>query len=235
MSGPPFGRRWIYLILALLAFNVLFAQLFTPRTTRVDVPYTFFLDQVDAGNVLKVDGRGEQIKGEFKKAVSPSKDEKADKDFETVRPAFASDDDLFAQLQVQRRDSRRREPGRGPGTLATLFIYFGPTLLLVGFFIWIARRAATAGGAGGLSGLGRSRAKRYEPTSQRVSFDDVEGIDEAEEELVEIVDFLKNPDRYQHARRGDPQGRAALRVRPAPARRCWRARSPARPRCRSSR
>ena len=80
MSGPPFGRRWIYLILALLAFNVLFAQLFTPRTERVSVPYTFFLDQVDAGNVAKVDGRGEQIKGEFKKAASPSKDVKADKD-----------------------------------------------------------------------------------------------------------------------------------------------------------
>jgi cell division protease FtsH len=206
MTGPPFGRRWIYLILALLAFNILFAQLFTPRTTRVDVPYTFFLDQVDAGNVLKVDGRGEQIKGQFKKAVSPSKDEKADKDFETVRPTFASDDDLFAQLQAKDVTVDAENPDAGPGTLATLFIYFGPTLLLVGFFIWIARRAATAGGAGGLSGLGRSRAKRYEPTAQRVSFDDVEGIDEAEEELVEIVDFLKNPDRYRVLGAAIPKG-----------------------------
>src|SRR5687767_11621379 len=69
--GMPFGRRWIYLILALLAFNVLFAQLFTPRTERVDIPYTFFVDQVDAGNVESVNARGETIKGEFKKAASP--------------------------------------------------------------------------------------------------------------------------------------------------------------------
>ncbi len=206
MSGPPFGRRWIYLILALLAFNVLFAQLFTPRTDRVSVPYTFFLDQVDAGNVAKVDGRGEEIKGEFKKAASPSKDVKADKDFETVRPTFASDDDLFAQLQANDVTVDAENPDEGPGLLATILLYFGPTLLLVGIFIWIARRAAAGAGAGGLSGLGRSRAKRYEPTSQRVSFADVQGIDEAEEELVEIVDFLKNPDRYRRLGAAIPKG-----------------------------
>jgi cell division protease FtsH len=206
MSGPPFGRRWLYLILALLAFNVIFAQIFTPRTDRVEVPYTFFLDQVDAGNVTEVNSRGETIKGEFKKAMSPKKDVQAEKAFQTVRPAFAQDDDLFAQLKANDVTVDAESPDEGPGTLATLFIYFGPTLLLVAFFIWIARRAAAGGGAGGLTGLGRSRAKRYEPTSQRVTFADVEGIDEAEDELVEIVDFLKNPDRYRRLGAAIPKG-----------------------------
>ena len=73
------------------------------------------------------------------------------------------------------------------------------------------RRAAGAGGAGGLGGFGRSTARRVEPRrANRVTFDDVAGIDEAEDELIEIVDFLKNPS--VHApRRADPARRAALR------------------------
>jgi cell division protease FtsH len=206
MSGPPFGRRWVYLILALLAFNILFAQLFTPRTSRIEVPYTFFLQQLDDNNVQRVSGRGENIQGEFRKAVSPRKGVDADRDFETVRPAFADEDGVFAQLQANRVTVDAENPDDGPGALASFLLYFGPTLLLVGFFVWIARRAAAGAGAGGLSGLGRSRAKRYEPTAQRVSFDDVEGIDEAEDELVEIVDFLKEPDRYRRLGAAIPKG-----------------------------
>jgi cell division protease FtsH len=207
MSGPPFGRRWIYIILALLAFNVLFAQLFTPRTDRVEIPYTFFVDQVDADNVSSVNARGETIKGEFRKAASPEKDVDAKKNFETVRPAFAEQEDgLFDKLEANDVTISAENPDEGPGTLATILLYFGPTLLLVGIFIWIARRAAAGGGAGGLTGLGRSRAKRYEPTEQRVTFEDVEGIDEAEEELVEIVDFLKQPDRYRKLGAAIPKG-----------------------------
>jgi cell division protease FtsH len=87
----------------------------------------------------------------------------------------------------------------------TLIFGFGPTLLLVGIFVWLARRAA-GGGAGGIGGLGRSRAKRYEASEQRTTFEDVAGIDEAEEELVEIVDFLRNPDRYRRLGGAIPKG-----------------------------
>ncbi|MEA2178617.1 MAG: cell division protease FtsH, partial [Solirubrobacteraceae bacterium] len=201
MSRP----RWMYLILALLAYLVI-VQLFMPRTERVDVPYTTFLEQVDAGNVAKVNARGETITGDFKKAVSPEKGVDARKEFHTVRPAFASEDDVFDQLQAKNVTVDAESADEGPGMLATILIYFGPTLLLVAFFVWIARRAAGGGGAGGLTGLGRSRAKRYEPTSQRVTFEDVEGIDEAEEELVEIVDFLKNPERYRRLGAAIPKG-----------------------------
>ncbi|MBA3862064.1 MAG: AAA family ATPase, partial [Solirubrobacterales bacterium] len=59
---------------------------------------------------------------------------------------------------------------------------------------------------GGMTGMGRSKAKRYDATEQRVKFSDVAGIDEAEEELVEIVDFLKNPDRYRKLGAAIPKG-----------------------------
>ena len=77
--------------------------------------------------------------------------------------------------------------------------------------------------------FGRSRARRVEAAEQPVTFDDVAGIDEAKEELTEIVDFLKNPGQVPAARRPDPARRAAQRRARAPARRCWPARWPARP------
>ena len=80
-----------------------------------------------------------------------------------------------------------------------------PALVLVGFFVWLSRRQA--GGGGVLGGFGRSTARRLERGGQqRVTFDDVAGIDEAEQELVEIVDFLKNPERYSRLGARIPRG-----------------------------
>ena len=72
-----------------------------------------------------------------------------------------------------------------------LLVSFGPTLLLIAAFVWISGRAAARAG-GGLFSLGRSRAKRYSELQPTVTFDDVAGIDDAENELIKIVDFLKN-------------------------------------------
>ncbi|MFL5884094.1 MAG: ATP-dependent zinc metalloprotease FtsH, partial [Thermoleophilaceae bacterium] len=91
--------------------------------------------------------------------------------------------------------------------LTTILIGFGPTILLVALFIWFARRAARQAGSGGLlGGFGRSGARRFEGTEQRVTFDDVAGIDDAKEELTEIVDFLKNPDKYRRLGGRIPRG-----------------------------
>ncbi len=93
-----------------------------------------------------------------------------------------------------------------------LVLGFGPTILIVGIVVFIARRVQRMGAGGGLGSFGRSRAQRYEPdaTAKRVSFDDVAGIDEAEEELVEVVDFLRNPRPLHAPRRNCAEGRAAL-------------------------
>ena len=87
---------------------------------------------------------------------------------------------------------------------------FGPALLLIGLFVWLSRRAAARGGGGlgdALSGLGRSRARRYDQNAEgRVTFEDVAGIDEAENELVEIVDFLRQPEKYTRLGGTAPKG-----------------------------
>jgi cell division protease FtsH len=81
-----------------------------------------------------------------------------------------------------------------------------PALVLVGFFVWLSRRQTGRGGV--LGGFGRSTARRHERGGgqQRLTFDDVAGIDEAEQELVEIVDFLKNPERYSRLGARIPRG-----------------------------
>src|SRR5262249_58184174 len=97
--------------------------------------------------------------------------------------------------------------GVGPGTAwwENLLFGFGPTLVFLALLVWLMRRAG--GGAGGvLGGFGRSRARRYEPTGERVTFEDVAGIDEAKAELTEIVDFLKNPGKYARLGGRIPRG-----------------------------
>src|SRR5207244_6768952 len=87
-----------------------------------------------------------------------------------------------------------------------LLCAFGPSLRFLLLRFWLFRRAAAGGGAGGLMSFGRWRARGYEPSAAHVTFEDVAGIEEAEAELEEIVDFLKNPDRYRKLGGRIPRG-----------------------------
>src|SRR5215467_12895692 len=96
----------------------------------------------------------------------------------------------------------------GGNPILNLLFGFGPALLFIGFYIWMFRRAAQQGGGiGGLMGIGKSRARRYDQEKDtKVTFDDVAGIDEAENELVEVVDFLKDPSKYTRLGGAVPKG-----------------------------
>ena len=118
-----------------------------------------------------------------------------------------------------------------PSLLGVLVSWF-PMLLLIGVWIFFMRQMQSGGGKA--MGFGKSRARLLTEKHGRVTFEDVAGIDEAKEELQEIVEFLQEPAEVPAGRRPDPQGRACWSARPAPARRCSPARSPARPTCRSS-
>ncbi len=205
-------RFWLVL-LALLAINWVVAPLLFPEPhDRVTVPYTFFKQQVTAGNVAKITSRADDIQGEFKQAVADPNPPAGNQPpqtytkFGTVKPAF--DDTALLPLLEQKGVVITAEPlesARSP--LVTLLLSFGPTLLLLFGFLWLTSRAASAAG-GGAFGLGKSRARRYDAAEeqQRVTFEDVAGIDEVENELVEIVDFLKNPDKYQRLGGRIPKG-----------------------------
>ena len=126
--------------------------------------------------------------------------------FSTQVPSFADNSQLSQLLQQHGVTINAHPANAGPSFMAELLFGFGPTLLLVVLFVVLMRRAAGAGGAGGLMSFGRSRARRVEAEEQTVTFADVAGIDEAKEELTEIVDFLKNPDKYARLGGKIPRG-----------------------------
>ena len=207
---PPGGQRFWWIFVALLALNFyLSSALVQPPPTKVS--YTFFREQAEAGNVAEVTSQADQIQGTFRRPVRypPGPAPKGQPPrreftrFETVQPAFAQDDELLRILLARGAEVNAR-PLDQRSLWEALVFGFGPTLLLVGLFVFLMRRAA--GGLGGLGGLGRSKAKRYEASSQRTTFEDVAGIEEAEAELVEIVDFLRNPDRYRRLGGAIPKG-----------------------------
>ena len=204
------GRRWVVIVLVLFALNFWISSLFPSEKERIRVPYTpTFLAQVRAGNVDEISSRGATIQGSFKQDVKyppAEKDAKSSKNFDTEIPTFANTDELSRLLQDNDVTINAKPPEEGRSLIANLLLGFGPTLLLIAIFVWFFRRAAQAGGGGMLGSFGRSRAKRIEPSQQMVTFDDVAGIDEAKAELTEIVDFLKNPDKYSRLGGRIPRG-----------------------------
>ena len=205
---------WISFILILL-INYFLVQVFLPERPqqRIDVPYTFFKQQVSAGNVTEVTSRGDVIQGTFKTPQAyPPDQANATKStqFQTVMPQFA-DPGLETLLESQGITINAHSLDEPRSWWQTLLLSFGPTLLLIGLFFWISNRAASqlGGGAGGPFGLGRSRAKRYDQAAEglaRITFSDVAGIDEAKQELEEIVDFLKDPSKYTRLGGAVPKG-----------------------------
>jgi cell division protease FtsH len=200
-------RTWltllVLLVLNIIVVNVLFAP---AQPKQVTLSYNEFTAQVAADNVVSVTSVGNAITGVTRKDV-PDVNDSSQKatHFTTQRPAFATDD-LVGLLQ-QHHVTITAKPDTGSTPFwQTILLSFGPTLLLIVGFIWLTRRAAAAGGAGGVFGLGQSRARLYDPERPKTTFADVAGIDDAKEELQEVVDFLRQPQRYQRLGGTVPKG-----------------------------
>jgi cell division protease FtsH len=200
---PPHRLRgfWIF-VAVLLLINVL--SVVVTRSSgepRVKVPFSpYFLKQVEAGKVESISSKSDTIQGTFtEKLRFPADSKKATPTtlFSTEVPTFWDNASLTKLLQAKGVQVNAQNPNPGTSLLAEILLGFGPTLLLVGLFYFFLVRARSAGGGlGGLGNFGRSQARRVDPTTIQVTFDDVAGIDEAKAELAEIVDFLKTPDRY---------------------------------------
>jgi cell division protease FtsH len=199
-KGPSFRTprmRILLVVGALLAANYIFVALFAPgKVEPVRVPYNpTFLDQVRNGNVERISSTGTTVDGRFRKDVKYGKAEPT-KAFETEIPSFANGDQLSALLEQKKVVIDAEPVNQSRGFIASLILGFGPVLLLIGLFVYFARRSG-GGAMGAIGAFGRSKARRVEGGEQRINFTDVAGIDEAKAELSEIVDFLKTPERYQ--------------------------------------
>jgi cell division protease FtsH len=202
---PWSPRRFITILVGLFVLNWLIVAVFAPPQNKIKVPYNpTFLTEVRSGNVKEISASGNTIKGDFRKKVTYKGDSATR--FQTEVPIFANRQQLSSLLETQNVTINAEPPGER-SLLQTLLFSFGPTILLVLLFVWFARRAAGAAGGGGVLGqFGRSRARRVEPATQDVTFNDVAGIEEAEQELAEVVDFLKMPDKYRRLGARIPRG-----------------------------
>ena len=200
-NRPP-NRRILLIALVLFAVNWYLTSLVF-QETRIDLTYTQFLNAVETEQVETVFSRGDTIQGRFKEAQPDPEDEEVTSElFVTQRPTWA-DDNLVDMLRENGVEISAVDPQQTPFWQQLLF-GFGPTLLLLWIFLTMWRRAGSA--LGGIGGLGRSKAKLFEATDQRTTFEDVAGIEDAKAELAEIVDFLKNPSKYTRLGGAIPKG-----------------------------
>ncbi|HEY5333946.1 MAG TPA: cell division protein FtsH, partial [Solirubrobacterales bacterium] len=199
----PRNRTFIWVLVGLLAVNVLLAILTSGPSSRPQVPYQpFFVEQVTANNVREISSTADSIDGTLKKEATYTPPDGGDpvkvgSDFKTEVPTFIDNRATTELLTQHHVVINASAPDSGRSVLGTILLSFLPTLLIIGFFLWLIRKQTGGKGGGILGGFGRSTARRVgEDAQNRVTFKDVAGIDEAEEELEEIVDFLKNPQRY---------------------------------------
>jgi cell division protease FtsH len=201
-TRAPLRSRWfIWFAAVLLAFNLASVFLFSHGgQQRVKVPFSpYFLSQVQSGRVASIASKGDTIQGTFKSAERyPASDTKATPTtlFATQVPSFWNNDQLSALLRSEGVQVNAQSTTQTTPLIESLLLGFGPTLLIVGLFVVFFRRAAKGGGMGALGNFGRSKARRIDPATIRITFADVAGIDDAKSELTEIVDFLRNPERF---------------------------------------
>ena len=197
-------------MLVLFAVNYWVASRAVQPPPRAHVPYSpFFLQQVRSGNVRTITSTGDTVQGDFKRQTRfpAGKGGTLATKFKTEIPAFADTDSLSRLLQSEGVVINAQPLDSGPSWWQSLLLGFGPTLLFLVLIFWVFRRAAASAGGGFLGSFGQSRARRYdESAGQRVTFADVAGIDEAKEELAEVVDFLRNPAKYRRLGGRIPRG-----------------------------
>jgi cell division protease FtsH len=169
----------------------------------INVAYSFFYDQVEAGNVQEVLFQDNQVRGIFKSAVTypppgspdsqPGVDPQSSTTFVTTLLTDSLPDPQLAQA-LRENDVTVVAQTVEASPILIFLVNFGPILLLLGFFLWTARRQQ--GQMGNVFGFGKTQAREYTVERPHVTFTDVAGQDAAKGELVEIVDFLKEPDKY---------------------------------------
>ncbi|WP_347349691.1 ATP-dependent zinc metalloprotease FtsH [Nigerium sp.] len=205
---PPWWRLLAWALVVYLASFLLFSMQ-DLTSTPTTVAYTEFQAQVQAHNVKDIYAKGNTIQGTLKDArqVPGEPEGRTYTQFATERPTFAQDD-LMAALSQGDAVVRATPVIEQRGPIANFLLSFGPMLLLIGVYVWFYRRMMRSGGGGGLGalGMGKKKIEAVDPSQVRVTFDDVAGIDEVEREVAEVVDFLKNPEKYRRLGAKPPRG-----------------------------
>jgi cell division protease FtsH len=188
---------WAIIALLLIALFNLF-QSPTSRSASSDVPYSTFISNVNSGRVKSVTISGERITGVYSDNGS---------NFQTFSPG---DPGLVARLESKNVEIAARPESDGSTSLVGMLISWLPMILILGVWIFFMRQMQ--GGSRGAMGFGKSKAKLLTEAHGRVTFQDVAGVDEAKEDLEEIVEFLRDAQKFQrHSARCAARGPSRYR------------------------
>jgi len=227
---PPSGRRtngsggsptppWLWLLL-IGGFALIFWQ-FVPKTEFQVLYYPWFIEQVDSDNIKSFSIQGNELRGELRKEqqyLNPSTQTPTlVRKFITYAPSEASVDPIVRKLiendkKIQADGKKTVEPIRidpqPPNTASGLawIMLLLPTFVILGFIYLMMRRARDQFDGGILGSFVKSPAKRHDKSKQRTTFDEVAGLENAKSELQEIVEFLKNPEKFQRLGGRIPKG-----------------------------
>jgi len=201
-GGWRFWATWAAVLVALF----LFMNWFSGRNAPPSVSYNEFLIQIAADNVKSVHAKGDSIDGELRNpAPLPKSTSNATyTTFTTERMTWATDD-LQAALTAHNVEISATPVYTQPSLLSTLASSFLPFMLIIGVYLLVMRKMMRGGGLGGLGGMQRD-VKPVEKAKMRVNFSDVAGIDEVKEQVSEIVDFLRNSEKYRRVGAHAPKG-----------------------------
>jgi cell division protease FtsH len=181
---------WVIIVLLLLALFTLF-QNPGQRASSQDISFSQLLTEVDQGHVRDVVIQGPEIHGTFTNNSS----------FQTYAP---NDPSLVSRLYNGKVSITAKPPGDNVPWFVSLLVSWLPFIALIGVWIFLSRQMQ--GGAGKAMGFGKSRAKMLTEAHGRVTFEDVAGVDEAKQDLQEIVEFLRDPGKYQRLGGRIPRG-----------------------------
>ncbi|HEY7764605.1 MAG TPA: ATP-dependent zinc metalloprotease FtsH [Aestuariivirgaceae bacterium] len=191
LSVVNFRHFAVWIIIGLLLFALY--NLFQGQSQRVgasDISYSDFIGKVETGEVKSVTIAGEVISGQYNDGRS----------FQTYAP---QDPNLITQLRDKGVDIKAR-PATDESFLTSMLVSWFPILLMIGVWVFFMRQMQA--GSGKAMGFGKSKAKLLTERQGRVTFEDVAGIEEAKEDLQEIVDFLKDPHKFQRLGGKIPRG-----------------------------
>lgn len=197
--------NWVKLVIQLAVAYLVIFLIFSFQDSAskpTAVSYTEFAKEVQAGNVAHIYAKGDTIQGTLKaERPVPGEDKSVYSQFSTERPTFARDD-LLKELTDHGGEVRAKPVVQERGMLFNLLVSFAPLVLIFGFYYWMMRRQTSAMG----NMFGGKGKKPVDPETVRVSFNDVAGIDEVEDQITEVVDFLGNPDKYRRLGARAPKG-----------------------------